>query len=238
VRSPSLSSTATEVSSLTSFYADSIDPRLLDLDASEHDDVLKTPTQLTVGTHFDDRQSNIGNHECDGPPSSSLGSPPQSVIQTPESPAPSYQSDEMYEAVHGLGNLFGQDSGSLFNPLPTTANDVHEAFKPQRLQMGIPFNAHKALREHLTPMTQRPPLAFRDVHGNIASMSTGVRWRISMAKSARLRAEFFESQGNVDAAAAAGMDAILWERKARKRQIKNESQNRIRARKRAKKQAK
>jgi hypothetical protein len=58
-----------------------------------------------------------------------------------------------------------------------------------------------------------------------------------MAKHARVEAELLESQGNLDAAAAAVVDAAHWEKKARRLQSKNESQRRIRAQKRAGKSA-
>ena len=58
-----------------------------------------------------------------------------------------------------------------------------------------------------------------------------------MAKHARVAAELLESQGKLDAAAAAAVDAKHWQKKANRRQAKNDSQNRIRAEKRVAKMA-
>jgi hypothetical protein len=233
VASPSLSSTATESSSLTSLYSDCIDPRLLDLDASGHDDVPNTPTQLTVGTCLADMQSNFG--ECDGLPLPSLVNPFQSITHAPKSHAqcPSYPSDDMYDAVQELEHLFDDDPSSFGIPLSPIASRLNEAFIPQRLQIGEPFQAHRASSAPpaLTTYTLRHPI--RGAQRNNDSMSTGVRWRLSMANHAQNAAGFFESQGNFNAAAAAATDATHWEKKARRRHTKNQSQNRIRAQQRA-----
>ena len=237
VVSPSLSSTATEASSSSSLYPETIDPRLLDLNASEYDDVVKTPTQLTVGAHLADGPSNIVNE----PHSLPLGSSSHDIIQPPESnaPRPSSPSNDVREAVPGFGHQSGHNNSVLETQLPVDALDVHDVFISQQLQAGNPFQAHKASRASQVPTsyTLRPPPLPLNAQGNIASMSMSVRWRLAMAKDARRAADLFESQGNLDAAAAAVIDATRWEKTARRRQGKNESQNRIRAQKRAQKKA-
>jgi len=235
VASPSLSSTATEVSNLSSLFSDTIDPRLLDLDASGHDDVLNTPTQLTVDTCLADKRNNFCDRECDGLPLPSLVKPLRRIILTPKSHAqrPLSPSDDMYNAVQELEHLFDHDTRSLGNSLSPTASGLDGAFISQRLQIGDPLQAHRASSAPPALDTYTLRLPLRDARRNIAPMSTGVRWRLSMANHARNAADFLKSQGNIDAAATAANDATQWEKMARRRQTKNESQNRIRAQQRA-----
>lgn len=217
--SPSLSSAASESSNFASLDADIIDPRLLDFDVYAHDDLFKTPTQLTTA---DDRKSNIVKRECNNISSPSLGHPHQSNVQA--------------QGPHlSPGFLLGVNHSGV--GAPTTANNVHKA--SMLPASWTPINAHKASRPYSAPTARTPdtPLATYDAHESITHTSPCVRRQLSMAKHARAEAELLESQGNLDAAAAAVVDAAQWEKKARRLQSKNESQRRIRAQKRAGKSA-
>lgn len=217
--SPSLSSTASEPSHLASLDADTIDPHLLDFDVYADDDLFKTPTQFTTA---DGRKSNIVKRECNNISSPSLGRPHQSNAQAQGShPSP--------------GFLLGMDYSSVGASTP--ANNVHKA--SMLPPSWTPINAHDVSRPYSAPTARTPntPLATYDAHESIAHTSPCVRRQLSMAKHARAEAELLESQGNLDAAAAAVVDAAHWEKKARRLQSKNESQRRIRAQKRAGKSA-
>lgn len=217
--SPSLSSAASESSNLASLNADTIDPHLLDFDVCVDDDLFKTPTQLTT---VDDRKSNTVKRECNNISSPSLGRPHQSNVQAQGShPSP--------------GFLLGVNHSGV--GASTTANNVHRA--SMLPPSWTPINAHKVSRPYSAPTahTPNPPLATYDAHESITHTSPCVRCQLSMAKHARAEAELLESQGDLDAAAAAVVDAARWEKKARRLQSKNESQRRIRAQKRAGKSA-
>ncbi|GAB7330913.1 hypothetical protein MBLNU13_g02435t1 [Cladosporium sp. NU13] len=205
--SPSLSSAASEVSSFGSLDADTIDPRLLDLNASSDDDLFKTPTQLTATTCSVERNSNM-----------QISSPSHARMQDSE---------------RGFGRFLDMNPSSIDVPLSTTASNIHEAF--ESAPSWTPINAHKVPRVRSAPTarTSSPPLVTCDAYGNMNHMSPCVRRSLSMAKHARVAAELLESQGISGAAAAAVADATHWEKKARRRQAKNDSQNRIRAEQRA-----
>ena len=206
--SPSLSSAASESSSLASLDADTIDPRLLDLNVYADEDLFKTPTQPLTATCSDDRKDKIDKRECHATPY------------------------ETHKAERGSGHLLDINSTSTDFPFPTTASDEHEAFIPA--PSWTPINARELSRVRSAPnaRTPSPPLVTYDARGHINHMSPCVRLSLSMAKHARVAAEFLESQGRLDAAATAVVDAAHWEKKARRRQAKNESQNRIRAQQR------
>lgn len=231
---PSFTSVATEASILKSLNAGVIDPKLLDLDASD-DDLFRTPPKLTAVTRSIDGQSNIGNLECTEPPSTSLSDPSRSTPQAPGSLAPQFShamSDDGHETARVPTHLLGTDSSGLDSPVLTTARNIHETSITRQLR--TPINSRKISGARSTPIRRmiRSPLLVHDVEGNIMPMSLYVRRGLSMANDARAAAEVFISQGEHDAAAAAVENATQWEKKARRRQTKNESQNRIRAQKR------
>ena len=205
----SLSSAASEVSGIGSLDANTIDPHLLDLTASTDDDLFKTPTQLTTTT----------TTICSG-------------IRKITSSISSSSHAEMQNSERGSGHL-GMNSNSVDVPLSTTASNIYEA--PGPAPSWTPINGHKVSRVRSAPTARMPspPLVTSDVHGIMNHMSPCVRRSLSMAKHARVAAELLESQGILGAAAAAVADAAQWEKKARRRQAKNDSQNRIRAEQRA-----
>lgn len=207
----SLSSAASEVSSIGSLDADTIDPHLLDLTASPNDDLFKTPMQLTTTSSYDDRKIT--------------------------SPIPSSSHAGVQNSERGSGHLLSMNSNSIDVPLSTTASNIHEALGSA--PSWTPINGHKVSRVRSAPTARMPipPVVTSDVHGIMNHMSPCVRRSLSMAKHARVAAELLESQGILGAAAAAVADAAQWEKKARRRQAKNDSQNRIRAEQRAAKLA-
>jgi hypothetical protein len=209
--STSLSSAASKVSSFGSLDADTIDPHLLNLAASPDDNLFKTPTQLTTTTCSDDRKIT--------------------------SPIPSSSYAGVQNPTRGSGHLLSMNSNSIDVPLSTTASNIHEALGSA--PSWTPINGHKVSRVRSAPTARMPspPLVTSDVHGIMNHMSPCVRRSLSMAKHARVAAELLESQGILGAAAAAVADAAQWEKKARRRQAKNDSQNRIRAEQRAAKLA-
>jgi hypothetical protein len=233
--SPSLSSTASEVSSLASLDAGTIDPKLLDVEIHADDQLLKTPTQLNTATLSDDWKGSIGNRAGTSKLSPSLSSPPQSNTHMSHSTAPSPSHAGVREAGRGSGRLLDTNFSSLHFSLPATAGNAHEAITPA--PSWTPVNAHETphIRSAPTRRTSSSPLFTYNAHGNVNHMSPCVRRSLSMAKQARVAAELLGSQGRSDAAAAAVVHAASWEKKARRRQAKNESQNRIRAQERAKK---
>jgi hypothetical protein len=217
--SPSLSSAASESSKLASLDADTIDPHLLDFDVYADDDLFKTPTQPTIATRSDGRRSNIVNHECNNMSSPSLGG--------------LHQSNGQVQGSHPSSGLIFDMNYSGVGASPTASN-VYKA-PPS----WTPVNARQNSRPCSAPTarTPNPPLVTYDTHESICHTSPCVRRSLSRAKHARVEAELLQSQGNVDAAAAAIVDAAHWEKKARRLQSKNESQRRIRAQKRAGKSA-
>jgi hypothetical protein len=220
--SSSLSSAANESSNLASLDADTIDPRLLDFDVYANGDLFKTPTQPIIATRSDGRKSNIVERNCNNISSPSLGGPRQSNVQLSGShPSSGLLLDMNYSGVDAS----------------TTANNAHKA--SMLPPSWTPINTHRASRPYSAPTARTPntPLATYDAHESITHTSPCVRRSLSMAKHARVEAELLESQGNLDAAAAAVVDAAHWEKKARRLQSKNESQRRIRAQKRAGKSA-
>jgi hypothetical protein len=232
--SPSPSSTASESSSWASHYTDTIDPYLLDLDARADEDLFKTPTPLTTATRSGDRKSNIPNHEFNNTLSLPLGGLHQSNRKVHGSPTPSPSPAGMHDSAPGSGHLPDMKSSSLDFPLSTTASNTHKAYLPSPSWMLI--NAHRISRAHSAPAA-RPtegPTAY-NAHGSMDHECPSVRHSLSMAKQARVEAELFKSQGKLDEAAAAAVDAAHWEKKARRRQSKNESQRKMRAQKRARK---
>lgn len=233
--SPSVSSAASESSNLASLDGDTIDPHLLDFDAYADDDLFKTPTQLTTATRSDGSNS---NRECNNIFSLSLGSTPQSNVQTPRSLAPSSSRAGIHEAHHRAENVLDMDTRNIYLPFSTSATDTHESLTPA--PSWTPINARRVSCVRSAPATRvpiahtpSPPLVTYDAHVNIDHTSPCVRRSLSMAKHARVEAELLQSQGNLDAAAAAVVDAAHWEKKARRLQSKNESQRKIRAQKRA-----
>ena len=236
--SPSLSSATSEFPSFGLLDADTIDPHLLHLDASNDDDLFKTPTQFTIATRSVDLQETTGHRECNHPLSLSTGGLPRSNIQLSGLLAqcpPHALSDRTHELERGSGHLDINPCRFDDNSLYTTASDIHAASTPA--PSWTPINAHKAshARSAPTARTPSPPLVTYDPYGNMNHMSPCVRRSLSMAKRARAAAELLESQGISSAAAAAVADAAHWEKKARRRQAKNDSQNRIRAEQRASK---
>lgn len=234
--SPSLSLATSELSSFGSLDADTIDPHLLDLDASNDDDLFKTPMQLTIANCSVDLQKTTGHRECNHPLSQSTGGPPGSNIQLSGSLAqcpPQALSDGTHELERRSGHLDIDPCRFDDNSLYTTASAIHEASTPA--PSWTPINAQKAshARSASTARTPSPPLVTADAYGNMNHMSPCVRHSLSMAKHARVAAELFGCQGIFGAAANAVAEAAHWEKKARRRQAKNDSQNRIRAEQRA-----
>lgn len=225
--SPSLSSAASEPCNSASLDADTIDPRLLDFDVYADDDLFKTPTQSTIATRSDGRKSNIFERKCNNISSPSLGDPHQSNIQVSGSRHPSGLFLDMdYNGVNASA----------------TGSGVHKAFMPP--PSWTPINARQDSRPRSAPTawvptarTPSPPHVTYDATVSINHTSPCVRRQLSMAKHARVEAELLQSQGKLDAAAAAVVDAAQWEKKARRLQSKNESQRRIRAQKKAGKSA-
>lgn len=233
--SPSPSSAASEISSLASLQANTIDPRLLELDIYADNDLFKTPTQLTTANRSGDHKSNIDNGECNSLLSLSLGSPSQSNTRIPRSPAPNTSHSGVHEATSGSGHLFDINSTNFDFPPSTTASDVREDFTPA--PSWTPINAHEVSRVHSAPTarTPSPPLVTYDTQGNSNHMTPCIRRSLSLAKRARVEADLLRSQGRLDAAAAAAVEAAHWEKKAHRRQCQTESQRRIRASVRARK---
>lgn len=234
--SPSLSSATSALSSFGSPDANTIDPHLLELNASNDDDLFKTPTQLTNATRSVDSQSTTGRRECNDPLSLSTGGLPRSNIQLSGSLAqcPSHAlSDRTHELERGSGHLDINPCRFNDNSLYMTASGIRKASTPA--PSWTPINAHKVshARSAPTARTPSPPLVTYTAHGNTNNMSPCVRRSLSMAKHARVAAEFLVSQGILGAAASAVAEAAHWEKTARRRQAKNDSQNRIRAEQRA-----
>jgi len=234
--SPSLSPAASEVFKLTSPDANTIDPKLLDLNGFVDDDLFKTPAQLTTATCLVDQQKSTGHHECNHPLSLSTGGLPRSNIQLsgPLTQCPPHAlSDGTHELKRRSDHLDINTCRFDDNSLYTTASDIHEASTPA--PSWTPINAHKASHACSAPTarTPSPPLVTADAYGSMNHMSPCVRRSLSMAKHARVAAELLGSQGILGAAAASVAEAAHWEKKARRRQAKNDSQNRIRAEQRA-----
>ena len=234
--SPSLSSATSELSSFGILDADTIDPRLLDLDASNDDDLFKMPTQLTIATRSVDSHKTTGHRDCDHPLSLSTSGLSRSNMQLSGSLAqcpPPALSDGTHELERGSGHLDINSCRFDDNSLYTKASDIHKASTPA--PSWTPINVHKAshARSAPTARTPSPPLVTHVAHENVNHMSPCVRRSLSMAKHARVAAELLGSQGILGAAAASVAEAAHWEKKARRRQAKNDSQNRIRAEQRA-----
>jgi hypothetical protein len=236
-----LSSAATEAPSLTWSDASAIDPRLLDIAAFDDDDLFKTSTQSNTVVRSADRQSEpfIGNVN-DSPPLPSAHFP-QDHVQALTSLVPRFSTvsyDDMPNPRGGFGILLDTDPSELNCPLSTTVTIPQKAsINACQRQHTSPTKSGVVLHALSAPVLHTLRLPFSPQHDvqQSAIISACVRRNLSAAQSARRAADLYASWGDNDAAAHAIADAMHWEKQARRRQKKNDSQNRIRALKRVKK---
>jgi hypothetical protein len=240
--SVSSSSVAAEASGLNSLDGDIIDPELSALYASDDDDP-RTPKQPSPVIGSSERKRNIFISKCDELSPRSQGVLAHHYVPAFNPSTPRRSTTvlrETYQPVHGFEHLFDMDCSNIDISIPITPSTSQTtSYQAHPLLLETPVRSDAVPHARSAPATpamdQRfPPF---DQYQNNTLASPCVRRNLSAAKSARLQADLLAAQGEVEAAAAAFSDARHWEKKARRRQDKNDSQNRIRALKRVKKPA-
>jgi hypothetical protein len=240
--SVSSSSVAAEASSLTSLDGDIIDLELSALYPLDDDDP-STPRQPSPAIGFAERQSNIVISKCDELPPRSKAILPHDYVPAFNPSTPRRSTTVLREPcqpARGSERLFDMDFSKFdlsFPVTPSTSQTTSYQAHPLLFETPVrSYGVSYALSAPAAPpLDQTLPLYKQYKHSTLASPC--VRRSLNAAKSAQLQADFLAANGEVEAAAAAFSDAKRWEKKARRRQDKNDSQNRIRALKRAKNSA-
>lgn len=225
---------------MTSSDAVAIDPQLLGLDPSD-DDFCQTPTQPHSLAQSVDTQINTAMNNFDELSPILLGDLHQDYERASQSSTP-HRSAVVLDAPRGFGHFHDMDFSSLDFSFPTTKSASISQKASTHAYQYLPRTPTKS---QTVPYARSAPAAYEfrqptipyDDHQHGAPISHCVRHSLSAAKSARLEADLLTSRGDIDAAASAFSNAMHWEKKARRRQQKDDSQKRIRAQKRAKKSA-
>lgn len=228
-----MSSAATESSGLTSLDAAVIDPQLLELDAFD-DDCCQTPTQpRSLAQPVDTAMNNFSELSP-----ILLGDLHQDYERASQASTP-HRSAVVLDAPRGFGHFHDMDFSSLdFSVFTNQSASITQKASTH----AHPYFPRTPTKSQVIPHARSAPAAYEfcqpiipyDDHQHGAPISPCVRHSLSAAKSARLEADLLTSRGDIDAAASAFSNAMHWEKKARRRQQKDDSQKRIRAQKRAK----
>jgi hypothetical protein len=232
------SSVATEASGFFSLDADIIDSEFSALHSSDDDHHQRTPKQLSSVIGSADTQSNIFIRKRDAL-SPHLHGVPWDDVRAFEPSTPRRSTailGETYQPVRGFERVFDMDFSNLNLSIPMTPSTAQTAsIQAHPLLFETPTNSHAVPYAHSAPAA--PAFTPHDQYQHSMLASPCVRRNLSAAKSARFQSDLLAAHGQLEAAAAAISNAKHWEKKARRRQDKNDSQNRIRALQRAKKPA-
>jgi hypothetical protein len=230
------SSVATEASGFSFLDADFIDSEFSALYSTDDDD-QRTPKQSSSVIGSVDRQNNMVNRERDELSPHSHGVIPWDDVRAFKPSTPRRLTailGETYRPVRGFKRLFDMDFSNLDLSIPMTPSTAQTAsIQAHPSLFETLTNSHAVPYAHSAPAA--PAFTPHDQYQHSTLASPCVRRNLSAAKSARFQSDLLAAHGQLEAAAAAISNAKHWEKKARRRQDKNDSQNRIRALQRAKK---
>lgn len=219
--SPATASVFTNTSSPAPLDADLIDPQLVALDAS-NDDPFTTPTQFIqpVSSHENDpahNNSDLTTLFLDGSAQQHVQLSSPAIPRLRVTPVGGTD-------FHANGLDFSIPSAPSTWHAPKSVNQFKTPTKGRAVRRQIPDSARFALSQRLSPLIEKQ---------HSFPMSPDVRRSLSEANAAWFASSVLSSQGDASAAAIAAAKATTWEKKARRRQSKNYSQSKIRARRRA-----